>query len=913
MLEDALRVLEDAGCVVEEVGSRFIITISKEQADSINTKFIVENEQLLLKEGDTLFDFSAARNYAASLASNNMISNQDADEEYSKLNIDKIHNLIDQNYDQFEYEFVFSHDQFNNPSVQFVQCKFYNRDKLEWKGYVHEVLQPRFIPDEGIKRLYLDESIIKLEHWQNQNTQRGNYLKGLALDCFLHPDNDRNSHYLARELLWNKRPKSAVKQFMHHISMKKWVAEASQSMIYLGDAYGQLNEGDKQIEWYHKAFLHDPTRREALIKLAYFYKFHNEPQKVICYTKAALEIPWHGFYANQVEHYKHIPHELLYWSYGWLGRIEEAKEHILKALEYQPYNSTYLDHTKYYFSYPSNNIDGWMRFPELQWLYNTSKTMNTIAEIGSWKGRSTHALCSGCKGVVTAIDHFLGSKGEEQEHIEAKEEGDVIYHQFIYNTKDFRNLTVNRKDSEEAVKEYPDRHFDMVFIDAEHTYEGVKKDIKAWKNKARILLCGHDFNDTWPDVRRAVIEELGYVDIHDSIWYKYIIDFPKVSIVIPTLGREDKLQTLLHNIKENAEYTNYEVIVESDSFENRQGTPKTLKKGIEKSTGELVMFLGNDCIPEKNFLFLAVIAMIREFSNLDGLIGLNDGYWFGGDLSTHWLASKKLLPYLEGEFFYTGYHHLGCDNELTERCRRIGKYFWAEEAKVYHDHPIQSKFTSETDEVYNLAYDEKSKIEDTKLLEERSKKYNFIIRSPLKAPRKYPENIHPSIDLRKRLKNYRDLNVLNVGVGSGTSILEQQLPFFRFNQLFNIDIYQPYLDFANKNVIWDSKFVFFENKDIRNITDFDYFDLVLMFDVIEHLPKIEALKVLANLKKSSCKLLMFVPEETGQYKNETGVDSMTHLSYWKSEEFISIGFKVEIISDFNYGDFLATALWITKK
>jgi len=177
---------------------------------------------------------------------------------------------------------------------------------------------------------------------------------------------------------------------------------------------------------------------------------------------------------------------------------------------------------------------------------------------------------------------------------------------------------------------------------------------------------------------------------------------PKVSIVIPTLGRQEKLQRLLKLIDENANYPDYEVIVQEDNFENRQGAPKTLKKGVERSTGDLVMFLGNDVIPQKDFLILAVMKMANTFPDMDGLVGLNDGYWHG-ELATHWLASKKLLPYLDGEFFHTGYKHCGCDNELTERCRMRGKYVWCEESKVYHDHPIQNGF-KETDRVYTLAY-----------------------------------------------------------------------------------------------------------------------------------------------------------------------------------------------------------------
>jgi len=718
--DDTAKIARNYGCVVEEVGDRFIKVVDEYQAAKINHKFVGDDEQLVVKTGDRIFDFSSARNYSASLASNDMISNQDCDEAYTVLDIDRIQGLIKQGYEQFEYNFVFSHDQFGGEAIKFVQCKFYDRRKLKWVGIIHEVLQG------SANRTLLDESIIKLEHWQNPQTDRSPYLRGLALDCFLNPQNDRNSHYFAREMLWAGRYRSALKEFERHIAMNKWHSERAQSYIYMARCYGYLGQPDKQVECLHKAFQVDSSRREPLIELARFYQHNNNPQVAKVYALAALGIPWNGFYANDRAHYTNEPHEILYWADGWTGDIAGAREQILKALEYQPRNPNYLRDTKYYFEYADPQIQGWTTYPELTWLYETAKNMTSIAEVGSWKGRSTHALLSGCKGVVHAIDHFYGSKNEEGAHWEAK--GDAVYNQFLENTKQFTNLKVNRKDSLEAANDYPDKHFDMTFIDAEHTYEGVSNDIKNWLPKTRILVCGHDYDQKiWPGVKQAVDDTIGYVKVHQTIWYKLLIN-PKVSIVIPTLDRPEGLQRCIREIHNNANYDNYEIIIESDSFTDRQGVPKVLKRGVEKSTGELVMFLANDIIPQPNFLFNAVIAMAIHYPDLDGLIGLNDMYW-KGQFATHWLASKKLLPYLDGEFFHTGYHHTGCDNELTERCKLINRYHWAENAKVYHDHPVQkgALIVKDNDRVYQIAYSPENLVHDRELLYSRAEKLGFKI------------------------------------------------------------------------------------------------------------------------------------------------------------------------------------------
>lgn len=56
-------------------------------------------------------------------------------------------------------------------------------------------------------------------------------------------------------------------------------------------------------------------------------------------------------------------------------------------------------------------------------------------------------------------------------------------------------VKIVQKYSSEAVKDFPDGHFDYIFIDADHTYEGVSKDLVDWYPKVKIggVFCGHDY------------------------------------------------------------------------------------------------------------------------------------------------------------------------------------------------------------------------------------------------------------------------------------------------------------------------------------------------------------------------------------------------------------------------------------
>jgi predicted O-methyltransferase YrrM len=145
---------------------------------------------------------------------------------------------------------------------------------------------------------------------------------------------------------------------------------------------------------------------------------------------------------------------------------------------------------------------------ELLWLHARASEMNSIVEVGSYKGRSTYALATGCKGTVYAIDHWEGQIGVPG--------GEDVYQEFLRNMAGVPNLKVIKSDSVNASATF--EPVDMVFLDGGHTYQDVVNDIRAWKPKAKKLLCGHDYD--FHEVARAVKEYLGHVKLAgSSIWY----------------------------------------------------------------------------------------------------------------------------------------------------------------------------------------------------------------------------------------------------------------------------------------------------------------------------------------------------------------------------------------------------------
>lgn len=155
-----------------------------------------------------------------------------------------------------------------------------------------------------------------------------------------------------------------------------------------------------------------------------------------------------------------------------------SKSNFLVAKEYQE---------------PNLSIEGWMEPEELKWLFEQACQYKTILEIGSWKGRSTHALLSS-GNIVICVDTFKGSLSElNQAHKEAKEHN--IFSEFILNVGRFPNLSVLKMDSSRASRLIANRSIGMVFIDSDHKYTAFESDFLDWKPKCKSLLCGHDLHE----------------------------------------------------------------------------------------------------------------------------------------------------------------------------------------------------------------------------------------------------------------------------------------------------------------------------------------------------------------------------------------------------------------------------------
>merc|ERR1712151_356862 len=81
-----------------------------------------------------------------------------------------------------------------------------------------------------------------------------------------------------------------------------------------------------------------------------------------------------------------------------------------------------------------------------------------------------------------------------------------------FQRESFTGARILRMPSEDAAAYFDEGYFDLVFIDAGHTFPEVQRDIAVWKRRLRPdggILAGHDFSLFHPQVALAVLVGCG--------------------------------------------------------------------------------------------------------------------------------------------------------------------------------------------------------------------------------------------------------------------------------------------------------------------------------------------------------------------------------------------------------------------
>jgi len=166
----------------------------------------------------------------------------------------------------------------------------------------------------------------------------------------------------------------------------------------------------------------------------------------------------------------------------------------------------------------AKRIEGWMSEPELLWLAEQAEKHRAIVEIGSYLGRSTRALADNTPGIVYALDDWYGPRDFPL----TPEQRNLIPARFCENMAGVLLTKVRPIVTDHGCMDFVPPG-DMVFIDGDHSYESVHRDILHVKYNILFpdgLLCGHDW-DVFEGVNRAVKELVPGFQVvpGTAIWY----------------------------------------------------------------------------------------------------------------------------------------------------------------------------------------------------------------------------------------------------------------------------------------------------------------------------------------------------------------------------------------------------------
>lgn len=168
-----------------------------------------------------------------------------------------------------------------------------------------------------------------------------------------------------------------------------------------------------------------------------------------------------------------------------------------------------------------NGIEGMISIEtgiSLYLLARFQMEIGDVVEIGSWQGRSSSFLISATvqsgNGKFFAIDHFSGNKG--------KESG------YIVNSKDLSDLKKVFKSNMEkaglesqyelideastlAASRFKDGSIRLLFVDGDHTADGVAADISGFKKKLveGAIIIFDDYSVNFPELIEVVNNFIG--------------------------------------------------------------------------------------------------------------------------------------------------------------------------------------------------------------------------------------------------------------------------------------------------------------------------------------------------------------------------------------------------------------------
>jgi hypothetical protein len=139
-------------------------------------------------------------------------------------------------------------------------------------------------------------------------------------------------------------------------------------------------------------------------------------------------------------------------------------------------------------------------------LFNFIPKKKICLELGVWKGHFAKEIIKHAKpSELHLVDPWIFVE-EMRKYFNDQEELDKIHQKVCKRFSDKKFVTIHRCTSEQLAQNFSDEYFDWIYIDGDHSFEGVYSDLINYHSKVKKggLIIGDDYGGKSRGVKKAV-------------------------------------------------------------------------------------------------------------------------------------------------------------------------------------------------------------------------------------------------------------------------------------------------------------------------------------------------------------------------------------------------------------------------
>ncbi|MFX3634758.1 MAG: glycosyltransferase [Candidatus Pristimantibacillus sp.] len=305
------------------------------------TQEIAANYTNHIFQYDWIDDFSAARNYSFSQASQDYILWLDADDVLQEHDLHKFLALkqqLDDSVDSVCMDYYVAFDPLGQPTTVIKRNRLVKRSRqFQWHDPVHEHLEV-----EG-KVIFADVAIshgrVHTNSERNLRIYEGILSNGGQLS-------NRQLLQYAMELSANHYYEQAIELYHNFIAdPSRYFEEKLQCCDRMAHCYHELGNKELELQSLLLTFNYDIPRADYVCRIAYYFQENSDYEKAVHWYQLALKLEKPESRLLDINNmaWTWFPHLQLVKCYGKLGQLEKAYAHNEQALTYAPNDSNLLD------------------------------------------------------------------------------------------------------------------------------------------------------------------------------------------------------------------------------------------------------------------------------------------------------------------------------------------------------------------------------------------------------------------------------------------------------------------------------------------------------------------------------------------------------------------------------------------